>query len=366
MNRRRRVRCAAVSFACLAAIGAAVANPPPYAVALAAEPAPDATESMFWQSTERLATPAAYHAYLARYPSGFFAPLALAAIAKGAPAPSARANDETRSQALVTGESRSRLAPFSEEPDTGAVSFRLGEEVVGPRALTVGSLGARKQLVLPAGRWIALAARDDAVYLPASSVSLGSTRVRLTTVAFGKFVGSRLTSLLRFNFSSQKVAATVSWSSVEGCESGGDFKLQSYRPAASSYRSECRSLAFESKPLADDSMATAETRSSLARLGARLEGAALVSSLTFTETRRGYLGIVRMDWPGAWLGDEPRPARAWRRENLDAQREAFVSQLWAWSQTYRDAANIGYANDSSDDDKGLRDFAPIAAPTAAR
>lgn len=129
-------------------------------------------------------------------------------------------------------------------------------------------------------------------------------------MAGGKFVDKQLASLLRFNFSSQKVASTVSWSGVEGCESGGEFRLQRYRPAASSYRSECRALAFESKPLADESLATAEIRNSLSRLGATLEGATLVSSLTFTETRRGYLGVVRLDWAGVWLGGDPQPARA--------------------------------------------------------
>jgi hypothetical protein len=350
----------------MAAMGVAAAGPRPDTVVAAAELAPDATELLFWQSAERLATPAAYRAYLSRYPAGFFASLAFAAIAKATPAPDARANDATNSRASVTGESQSKLTQFSEEPDTGAVSFRLGEELVGPRALTVGSLGAKKQLVIPAGRWIVLAARDDATYMPSSYATQGPTRVRLTTVAFGKFVGSRLASVLRFNFSSQKVASTVSWSRVEGCESDGEFKLRSYRPAASSYRSECRALAFESKPLADESVATAEIRSSLSRLGATLDGAALVSSITFTEARRGYLGVVRLDWPGVWLGDDLQPARAWRPENLDAAREAFVGQLWAWSQTYRDAASVGYGNDFSDDDKGLRDFAPVAAPTAAK
>jgi hypothetical protein len=100
-----------VSFACLAAIGAAVAKPPPDTVVLAAGLAPDATDLMFWQSAERLATPAAYHAYLSRYPAGFFAPLALAAIAKGTPA-SARANDATKSHASTTDESRSKLTQF--------------------------------------------------------------------------------------------------------------------------------------------------------------------------------------------------------------------------------------------------------------
>ena len=41
--------------------------------ALAAEAGPDPTEQMIWQSTERLATSDAYQAYLAKYPSGFFA-----------------------------------------------------------------------------------------------------------------------------------------------------------------------------------------------------------------------------------------------------------------------------------------------------
>lgn len=366
MNRSLRTLCAATALSCLAATGVAGASPKTENVVAAADVGPDATELLFWQSAERLATAEAYRAYLSRYPAGFFAPLASAAIAKGNPEPSARVSEATKSLASVSAESQGKLTLFSDEPDSGAVSFRLGEEVVGPKALTVGSLGARKQLVVPAGRWTVLAAHDDIAYIPSSYATLGPVRVRLTTVTFGKFTGSRLASLLRFSFSSQKVVSTVSWSQVEGCEAGGEFKLRGYRPASSGYRSECRALAFESKPLTDESMATAEARRSLSRLGGTVRGAALVSSLTFTEAQRGYLSVVRFDWPGVWLGDDSQSARAWHAENLDSAREAFAGQLWGWFQKYRDAASDGYVNDFSDDDKGPRDFAPVSSATAAK
>ena len=118
--------------------------------------------------------------------------------------------------------------------------------------------------------------------------------------------------------------------------------------------------------MADESNATAEARRSLSRLGATVKGAALVSSLTFSEAQRGYLSVVRFDWPGVWLADDLQTAGAWHAENLDPTREAFSNQLWGWFQSYRDAASDGYVNDFSDTGKSVRDFAPTASPTASK
>jgi hypothetical protein len=324
--------------------------------ASAADAAPDATEQMFWQSAERMATPESYRAYLTRYPKGFFAPLANAALGQ-ADSPKAEPVAAVR-PAL---DARAKSPAFSDAPESGAVSFNIGATFTGPMAHTVGWMGAKKQLVLPAGQWTALAAQDDFVMLPAfSSSSTVMTRVRLTTVSFGRFAAGRLVSLLQFTFSSQKLPP-LAWAGVDGCERKDGVVLQNSRPSKSGWRDECAALVFEPKPLSDETAATLELKKSLVRLAATVSGPAVVSTLSFSEKQRGYLGVSRFDWPGAWLGDDAQTARNWRADSLDAGRQAFAARLWNWVQAYRPIAGDGYTNEFSDDGKVLADFSPAAA-----
>jgi hypothetical protein len=316
---------------------------------------PDSTEQLFWQSAERLGTADAYKAYLSRYPSGFFMPLANAALGKAA---ETKGTDSRPTAALpVQG---AGLNAFSSEASSGAVSFRIGESFDGPKAINVGGLGVRKKLVLPTGRWVALAAQDEAIELPAV-LSHSSYRVTVTTASFGRFAGGRLVSLMTFKFSSRKTNPAVSWSSLDGCAGAGTVPLQSSRPTKGGWRDECAALAFESSPLADKSPATAELQRSLARLGAAVSGSTLVSTWSYSEKQRGYLGIARHDWPGAALGDEGQTIRDWSPENQTGERQVFASRLWSWSKDYGRFASEGYMNDFEDNGKGPTDFAFVAS-----
>ena len=327
----------------------------PLTILAAADVAPDATEQLLWQSADRLATPDAYRAYLARYPSGFFAPMANAALSKSAEPPKAQA----RPAAMQISDPGGALNPFTASASSAAVSFDIGETFSGPTSVAVGRFGAKKMLVLPAGKWIALAAQDEIAYLPSSGGG-GTTPVTLTTASFGRFAGSRLVSLMTFKFSAQKMTAS-SWSSVDGCERAGTSKLQGSRPTKSAWRGECVALAFDSTPLADALPATAEFQRSLARLGATVSGPALVSTWSYTEKQRGFLGITRFDWPGPMLGNDAQAARDWMAENLTGDRQVFATRLWTWAQGYVPFAIGGFENDAIDDGKGLKDFTPFAS-----
>jgi len=58
-------------------------------------------------------------------------------------------------------QSPAALRHFSEAPvGTGAIGFNIGDRFVGPGALSFGRFGARRQIVLPEGEWVALAATD--------------------------------------------------------------------------------------------------------------------------------------------------------------------------------------------------------------
>ena len=347
--------CAATLMLLLAS-GSPTAAAAPSTTLAAADVAPDATEQLLWQSAERLATPDAYRAYLSRYPSGFFAPMAAAALGKA---------DTLKKEALPLStpgpEPAGTLTPFTSPAESGAVSFNIGETFNGPVGVGVGRLGAKKQLVLPSGKWIALAAHDEVANLPSSLPAWTQTyRVTLSTVSFGRFSGGRLVSLMTFKFSAQK-APSIAWTGVDGCDRPGTAQLQSSRPAKSAWRDECVALAFGAKPLADTLPATAEIQRSLARLGATVSGPALVSTWSYSERQRGFLGITRFDWPGPMLGNEAQAARDWNPENVTGDRQVFATRLWTWAQGYVPFAMGGFENDFIDDGKGLMDFTPVAS-----
>ena len=323
------------------------------ATASAADVGPDSTEQMFWQSTERLATPDAYRAYLARYPSGFFASLAAAALSKaGEPLkPTAPPPPIGRSAPEQGGS----LTNFTRPASSGAVSFSIGETFNGPTAVGVGWLGAKKKLVLPAGRWTALAAQDEIALVPAyGGAYAGNSRATLTTVSFGRFVGSRLASLMSFKFSAQKITA-LSWSGFDGCERAGTIRLQS-TPRKSSWRDECVLQALDTNPLSDMLPATVELQKSLVRLGGTVSGPALVSTWSYSEKQRGLLSITRYDWPGPALGNDTQASRDWTPENQVGDRQVFASGLWKWTQAYAAYAAAGFENDYAEDGKGPLDF----------
>lgn len=326
----------------------------------AADTSPDAGEVLFWQSAERQGTPQAYRAYLTRYPAGFFAPLAASALAKPA-VPASAPVPAPVIAAMPAAVTAATLKSFSAEAPSGAVTFKLGDEFVGPQAVTVGWLGARKQLVLPAGRWVALAADDEAVSLPSIYANFPPVpRQRITTVVFGKFVGARLASALSFRFSSQKAPSTTNWSSVEGCEHAGEVGLRSVPPMASGYRTECSAQAFIAQPLPDDAPVASQVLAALGKLGGSASGPALVSTLSFSERERGYYSVSRQDWPALWLGDDAQTARDWRADAMEPTREVFANRQWAWFKTYRNAASSGYANDIGDASAIAADFDPKA------
>ena len=328
--------------------------------AAAADAGPDATEQMFWQSTERLATPEAYRGYLGRYPNGFFAPLATAAINKGVASTQASTSTPLTSVARAVPGQGGTLSSFTEPSSSGAVSFGIGDVFSGPTAIGVGWLGAKKKLVLPAGQWIALAVQDARVEIQTVPSLTNTTRALLTTASFGRFAGNRLVSLMIFRFSAQKVTAT-GWSAVDGCEHPGTVKLQSSRPSRSAWRDECAAQAFNPTPLGDTLPATVELHRSLSRLGATVSGPAIVSTWSYSEKQRGLLVINRYDWPGPMLGNEGQALRDWTPENQVGERQAYAGRLWKWAQDYAPYASGGFDNDSFDDGRALADFTPFAS-----
>ena len=176
--------------------------------------APDATEIQFWKSAANIGTRSAYAAYLARYPLGVFAPLAGAALDKVGPGTALLAAPSPASAPGGSAAYRAKLTSYSGEPASDAFAFRIGDKFYGPGTIEVGRSGARKQILIPNGEWVALAAvgRTITYVNPVSMVS----------AAWGQFDGSRLRSLLVVDATSRKVVANpnrpLEWKSAEDCE----------------------------------------------------------------------------------------------------------------------------------------------------
>jgi hypothetical protein len=235
--------------------------------------------------------------------------------------------------------------------------------VVGDSSATVltthgvGWLGAKRQLPLPSGKWVALSAQDEPLVRPSSGGNVPiPAEIVLTTVVFGQFTGQRLTSAMQFRFSA-KLSPPVSWSGIYGCERSGSTKLQTPPALASGWRDECLSLGYEQAPLpTSTALWSIEMQKSLARLGATASGPALVSALSFREPRRGFLGVYRFDWPGVWLGDVGQTQDDWRANVQDSAKQAFAARLWDWVQQYQRVAGKGFNNGLRDDGQGMTDF----------
>ena len=306
----------------------------------------DAAASMeleFWRSAERIGTADAYRAHLAAFPNGTFAPLARAALEKAnATAPAVQVKP-----AGPQPETPARASPdlryFSESPPyTGSISFNVGDRFSGPGALTVGWLGAKKQVLLPPGEWVVLAATDSKSSQNAGF--RGERPISMVTLVFGKFMSDRVSTMLQFT-SDIRPGEKVIWSDIDQCELQTPTRLHHASGNATPFRKECLAIRSIAKPFSDPNDATLEMKRSLDRMGARMGGLAVASILTFAEQANGYLGITRFDWPSPLLGSEGENADSWLPANVEASapRRTYVNALLAWASSYRKLAGAGYA-----------------------
>jgi hypothetical protein len=301
-------------------------------------------ELEYWRSVQRMDSVAAYRSYLDAYPKGVFAPLAKMKLAPEAAGPTTP-KPTGASAASATAKPSGVLRSFSQPIDnSGEFNFNLGDRLNGPGVLTVGSLGAKKQIVLPEGEWLVLAATDTKSVQPTSIFNAPRANVvALTTLVAAKFSGNRLLSLLRFT-STRQVANAGSWIGLDDCDpKSGSASLQ-HKRSRDGLRDACQSLQVESDPLARPFIAAEETRASLDKLGATVSGAALVSSFVFSDSRSGYLGVTRIDWPGAVLGAVVERPSAWRAEAIEASpsQAAYLKNLSEWAISYRSLVLDGF------------------------
>jgi hypothetical protein len=184
-------------------------------VANPAQSSPTAADSDFWRSAERIGTVDAMRAYLKAYPQGFYADLARAAIDRmQAKSPGASTPSKPPMESAVaapsspTGLSVDPMQVLSGTPTSGAITMLPGEVYHGPGPITVGYLGAKKQLVLPNGAWVLLAVADrQSGHRPS---------VPLVSMVFGQFREGHLVSLMSYLFNG-RTSPMRTWQEVEDC-----------------------------------------------------------------------------------------------------------------------------------------------------
>lgn len=291
------------------------------AAAAAFAQAPGEIELELWRAAARIDTPAAYQAYLAAYPGGSFAPMARAALAKAAPAADPPA---------ATAPSTAALAPLAGTVSSGATELATGSKLVGPGVVTVGSVGAKRQLLIPAGEWVLLAAEDHR--------TSGSAQHSLASLAFGQFSGNELRSLLVASFNRRAIAVPSGasgtyqamgllprWAAAEQCEAAAGADLfrdvggtPALRHCAAVRPADDWRAALASTPLPE------ALDRALGALQARVSPFAWRSELHFTDQRYGWLGLARFDT--AAVGTAPTRV-SWLRRYQPLARDGYGRYL---------------------------------------
>lgn len=308
--------------------------------------APGEYEMELWRSAARLDTRAAYEAYLRAFPTGAFADMARAGLARtaaspagpGAAPPAAPATPAAPAApaAAPAAGPVSALAPFAGPVNSGSTDLALGDRLVGPGVIMVGNVGNRRQLVVPAGEWVLLAAEDHA--------TKDRVPVSMATLAFGQFQGSQLRSLLVATFNRRSVATQSgspgnalaggqlpTWRQAQRCEAAApahglpETTTSRWLRRCVLMRSAGDWLAAfpEAAPLAEPVAA------SLAALKGKLPPAfAHLSEVHMSDVRYGYAGLTR----------------------LDTAEVGSAADRAAWLRGYAALAERGYTRDFSSND----------------
>jgi hypothetical protein len=316
----------------VAALCAALAGAP----LAAAEPG--AFELELWRAAAKLDVKEGYENYLKQFPAGAFSEMAKAALRRF-PAPEGPIAPPAA--ALAPGTTPLDVSKLQSETASGAMTVLPGQTLIGPGIVSVGRFGAKRQLVVPRGRWLVLDTFDHE--------SRAFVTVSLSTVILAQMHGATLRSALFVTFNSRSIpnltgaaanpaisSQIVVWPGAAACDAAGDDVLAKTVETTMRRLRTCASVrrvvaadrwTSEIDPLLRD-----RVRAALARIGAPLPAMATRSDVQMTEPSQAYLGYVRFD------ADAPSPARV------------------AWLETFKALAADGYRRDFVDED--LVDMTP--------
>jgi hypothetical protein len=233
------------------------------------------------------------------------------------------------------------LLPFARARETSSVDFRVGDRLYGPGPVTAGWAGSKKQLVVPGGEWIVLAAVDH-----------NSTHVRpvpLTSVALGQFVGTRLESLLVATFNRRAGLPGHTWTDATQCEVDDGRAILHQVEGPFGLR-RCllvkKVSANAQRPLGPVAI-WPSILIGLEGLGSAPGSFNLETIVIVVDSRAAYLRVVRLDCVG------PRPNGSGCM-NLAADKNGAAAQALAsrvgWGRAYLQVAAQGFGRDIPGDD----------------
>jgi hypothetical protein len=263
------------------------------------------------------------------------------------------------------------LKYFKDAASSDAIIFGLGDRFNGPGPVRVGWGKSNKQVPLPAGEWIALAATDHderKVIGMAPTVSVGRSyaanalvpgSLRLTTVALGKFDGNQLSTLMLVMLNRTPLVTQMTSPEAEACENGKDARLFEFKEGAF-YRRTCGLAMVVDNPLADTTRVgsadlLADVNASLARMGATAKGPAIVTTLMFSGASDGWMRLQRIDFPTVYPELEATPVRQWEAASKSTPNDRhpsalYLRQLRSWLDGYLTKAYSGWRRDLEESD----------------
>ena len=323
-------------------------------------------ELEFWRSVERLGTPEAYQAYLETYPNGRFAPLARVAARKLTPtpagnpiAPAAPAaltppapSVSTASVPVSSSQPAVQFAAGSQLPvlnellqESGGATFVVGERLRGPGVLTMGGLGSRKQVPIPAGEWTLLAAIDHETerqsILGRPGID-GSSKVASLVLAGVQGVAARSLLLVTLN----RLAAPAynfRWHDVEQCEQAGTQSWHQRKEKAF-FADQCLVIRPVGPKGVEGLMPAQlwkELSVNLAKLGGSLADFNLETSVFTTSAQADYLRVTRLDCHQTQPGATTCADFSYLMSNWLKPPEGLAARI-EWAQQYMPLAYDGF------------------------
>lgn len=222
-----------------------------------------------------------------------------------------------------TGLRESPAKLLADAPRSGAVTMMPGETYYGPGPLTVGYLGAKKQLVLPNGAWVLLAAVDRH--------SVHPTPVPLVSMVFGQFREGKLAALMSYLFTGRTVAGKPGWADAQTCHNKLPNPSAQRVEANAHGATGCGWTVHQARMVQVQDAGWDAALAATARLGAPTPVPPLMYTRTWAVDATGnYLATRRADF--APIGD-PAAAQAaraaWLQEYLPLMLEGFDKKIGA-------------------------------------
>lgn len=272
-------------------------------------------ELEFWRSVERMGTADAYQAYLEAYPNGRFAPLARVASRRAAPVPSASpAAPPAAASAMMPVPSVPRLAVTSDATSSsgnqlpvlnqqiqhsGGATFAVGERIRGPGVITMGRLGARKQVPIPEGEWTLIAAVDHDTE---SQLMLGRPGVsgftKVSSLALAEVQGATARSMLLVTLNRLAPPAyNFRWPDQDQCEQAA-AQSWLHKKEKGFFADQCMVIRPVGPKGAESVMPAAlwkEMSSNLGKLGGSLTNFNLETSIFTISSQAAYMRVTRLD-----------------------------------------------------------------------